>query len=90
MKSNIKGDESRKVSILSRLLTRTEDLALVIPTFIRRKSDTKPIPLPLFARTQEKMATSFSLPYKAKALNKTVQIMAYKTEIVVPGNHRQY
>lgn len=42
--------------------TRTEDRALVMPTFIRRKSATKPMPLSLLARTHENIATSFSRP----------------------------
>lgn len=42
--------------------TSIDDLALVIPTFIRRKSATNPMPFRSFDRTQEKMATSFSRP----------------------------
>lgn len=43
-------------------ITSTEDFARVIPTFIRRKSDTKPMPLSLLALTQENITTSFSRP----------------------------
>ena len=42
-----------------------DDLARVMPTFMRRKSERKPmlLPFPLPARTHEKMTTSFSLPW---------------------------
>lgn len=42
--------------------TSIEVFARVRPTFILLKSETNPIPFPLFARTHEKIATSFSRP----------------------------
>jgi hypothetical protein len=44
-------------------ITNIDVRALVNPTFMRRKSDTKPMPFPWEARTQEKIATSFSRPW---------------------------
>lgn len=69
-KTSIYGDKSHESEpshskLQSRLShTRTEDLARVIPTFIRLKSATKPMPLSSLARTHEKIATSFSRPWK--------------------------
>lgn len=48
--------------VMKIVLTKTEDFALVMPTFILRKSATNPIPLLAFARTHENIAMSFSRP----------------------------
>jgi len=47
-------------------LTNTEDLARVIPTFIRRELERKPICPFSLALTHENIATSFSLPFSSR------------------------
>lgn len=59
-KRNIK-EESLKLG--EEALTSTADLALVMATFIRRKSETNPIFCSLLHLTQVKMTTSLSRPY---------------------------
>jgi hypothetical protein len=44
-------------------LTSTADFALVMATFIRRKSETKPIFCSSLHLTHEKITISFSRPY---------------------------
>lgn len=46
--------------------TKTEDFALVMPTFIRRKLAKNPMLLSSLALTQENIATSFSRPWKKR------------------------
>lgn len=54
---------NRFYEILFFCLTNTEDLARVIPTFIRRELERKPISPLSLALTHENIATSFSLPF---------------------------
>lgn len=74
---------NNKTTISDKYPTRTADLARVIPTFIRRASDTNPILLSSFDLTHENIATSFSRPWQVKVFHIYELVLYYFVEFII-------